>query len=183
MSTPRTSSWLKLKRIARYLVDKPEVLYEYAYQDRCQTIDVITDSDWAGCEVSRRSTSGGIVKLGRHAIMSWSTTQTSIALSSAESEYYALITGVTRALGLRSCAAELGLKVHVRAWTDSSAAKSFASRRGLGKMRHIETRCLWLQEVVSRKLVTLLKIHGKWQLESVETFWVKIKRKVFHQRA
>ena len=30
--------------------------------------------------------------------------------------------------------------------TDSSAAKGIASRRGLGKTRHIDTQFLWVQE-------------------------------------
>ena len=33
-----------------------------------------------------------------------------------------------------------------RVHTDSSAAKGAASRRGLGKTRHIDTQYLWVQE-------------------------------------
>ena len=36
--------------------------------------------------------------------------------------------------------------VHVG--TDSSAAKSFVGRQGLGKMKHLEIRDLWLQKEV-----------------------------------
>ncbi len=45
--------------------------------------------------------------------------------------------------------------------TDSSAAKSFASRRGLGRMRHIEIRNLWLQKAVREGNVELSKIPGE----------------------
>ena len=45
--------------------------------------------------------------------------------------------------------------------TDSEAAKSFVSRRGLGRMRHIEVRELWLQEEVRKGLVTVAKVSGK----------------------
>ena len=44
--------------------------------------------------------------------------------------------------------------------TDSSAAKSFVSRRGLGKMRHLEIRDLWLQKEVRDGLVEVSKIPG-----------------------
>ena len=44
--------------------------------------------------------------------------------------------------------------------TDSAAAKSFVSRRGLGKMRHLEVRDLWLQEEVLRGSVRVEKIPG-----------------------
>ena len=44
--------------------------------------------------------------------------------------------------------------------TDSAAAKSFVSRRGLGKMRHLEVRDLWLQEEVMKGNVRVEKIPG-----------------------
>ena len=44
--------------------------------------------------------------------------------------------------------------------TDSSAAKSFVYRRGLGKMRHLEIRDLWLQLEVREGRVHVEKILG-----------------------
>ena len=44
--------------------------------------------------------------------------------------------------------------------TDSSAAKSFVSRRGLGKMRHLEIRDLWLQREVAQGKVIVSKVLG-----------------------
>ena len=44
--------------------------------------------------------------------------------------------------------------------TDSEAAKSFVSRRGLGRMRHIEVRELWLQEEVRKGTVVVKKVAG-----------------------
>ena len=71
--------------------------------------------------------------------------------------------GVTRAKGLLSLAGEMGfegLSHVVYLGTDSSAAKSFVSRRGLGKMRHIEIRDLWLQKEVREGKVIAHKIFG-----------------------
>ena len=48
----------------------------------------------------------------------------------------------------------------VRLGTDSSAAKSFVSRRGLGKMRHLEIRDLWLQKEVNEGKVEVSKLRG-----------------------
>ena len=45
--------------------------------------------------------------------------------------------------------------------TDSSAAKSFASRRGLGRMRHVEVRWLRLQAEVASGRVKVLKLPGE----------------------
>ena len=68
----------------------------------------------------------------------------------AEAEYYALVEGATRSLGLQSMMRELGLRKDIFLQTDSSAAKSFASQRGLGRMRRIEVKDLWLQEAICR---------------------------------
>eukprot|EP00973_Karenia_brevis_P063507 8826405-Karenia_brevis.AAC.1 len=62
-----------------------------------------------------------------------------------------MVDAVTRAKGLISLAKEVGfedLSSVVQLGTDSSAAKSFVCRRGLGKMRHLEIRDLWLQKEV-----------------------------------
>ena len=48
---------------------------------------------------------------------------------------------------MQSMMADLGVTTQVRVWTDSNAAKAIASRRGLGKTRHVELRYLWLQEM------------------------------------
>ena len=92
---------------------------------------------------------------------SWSSTQASTAMSSGEAEYYAMVKGASEALGIQALAADLGWSWKVRMWVDSSAAKSIASRTGLGKVRHIEVRFLWLQEVVKAGRIELRKIPGE----------------------
>ena len=127
------------------------MLWEFRWQDEPKYARVFGDSDWGGSKRDRKSTSGGVWMLGEHCIKTWSASQGPYALSSAEAEFYAMIEAVTRAKGLLSLAGEMGFKglsnvIHLG--TDSSAAKSFVSRRGLGKMRHIEIRDLWLQKEV-----------------------------------
>ena len=44
--------------------------------------------------------------------------------------------------------------------TDSSAAKGMASRRGLGKVRHVEVNQLWVQQKVGSGEIELKKVEG-----------------------
>ena len=86
--------------------------------------------------------------MGGHPIKTWCVTQHAYALSSAEAELYGMVEGVTRSKGLLNLALELGfhkLSNVLKMGTDSSAAKSFISRRGVGRMRHLEIQDLWLQ--------------------------------------
>ena len=48
----------------------------------------------------------------------------------------------------------------VRLGTDTSAAKSFVCRRGLGKLKHLEIRDLWLQELAEGR-VEVNKVPGE----------------------
>lgn len=163
MSAPTDASWRKLKRIARYLVGRERVIWRYPWKTGHGRWNVYVDSDWAGDVETRKSTSGGIIALGDHCVKTWSTTQSSPALSSCEAEYYALVDGASRALGVQAAAKELGIGVEdlvLEAATDSSAAKSYASRRGAGRIRHIEVKQLWLQQVVAEGKIRLVKVLG-----------------------
>ena len=74
-----------------------------------------------------------------------------------------MIEAVTRAKGLMSLASELGFRGLgnvIKLGTDSSAAKSFVCRRGLGKMRHLHIRDLWLQKEVRDGNLEISKIRG-----------------------
>ena len=84
-------------------------------------------------------------------------------MSSAEAEFYAMIEAVTRAKGLRNLAVEVGfwnLENVVHIGTDSSAAKSFVGRQGLGTMKQMEIRDLWLQKEVRDGKVIVHKVLG-----------------------
>ena len=50
MSAPRPGSWKKLKRLARYFVQYPCLMWESRAVDSGEddVIDIYTDSDWAG---------------------------------------------------------------------------------------------------------------------------------------
>ena len=99
--------------------------------------------------------------MGGAGIKHWSRTQKARALSSAEAEYYAIVSGCVEGLGAASILEDMGWTVGVRVWTDSSAAKAAASRRGHGKMRHVELKYLWVQELVRGGRIELRKIPGE----------------------
>ena len=70
-----------------------------------------TDSDWAGCVATARSTSGGIVCLGSHVIKTYSRQQKTIALSSAEAELHAMVANSAEVLGIIGLCRDLGMKL------------------------------------------------------------------------
>ena len=163
MSSPTNGSLLRLKKVVRYLVDREKIVWTYSWQDAPSHGILFTDSDWGGDRIDRKSTSGGVWLLGNHVIKTWSVTQGAVALSTAEAEFYAAVEGVTRAKGLSSLCREMGygdLSDMCKCNVDSSAAKSFINRRGLGKMRHIDIRDLWLQKEAREGRLAMSKVPG-----------------------
>jgi hypothetical protein len=95
------------KRILRYLVAAPCFGIWYP---KGSTFDLIgySDSDYAGCKVDRKSTSGTCQFLGR-SLVSWSSKkQTSVALSTAEAEYVAIGQCCAQLLWMRQTLRDFG---------------------------------------------------------------------------
>ena len=90
----------------------------------------------------------------------WSSMQATVAQSSGDAEYYAMVRAAAEALGVQSIMRDLGWEANIRLWVDSSAAKSMASRIGVGKVRHMEVKFLWLQEAVKNRGIEVRKIPG-----------------------
>ena len=159
MSQPTTQAWKSLKRFCRYLNGAQRLVYTYPQQE-VDHIDVYVDTDWAGCPRTRKSTSGGCVLIGRHTMKHWSSTQASVALSSGEAEFAGVIRGAGQGLGYQALLRDLGIDLPLRVWTDSSAAVGICSRQGLGKMRHLDTHTLWIQQAVRSGRIDLRKVGG-----------------------
>ncbi len=65
----------KRKRSARHLKDEKRVAIEYNFQRLPEKVAARSDTDSAGCERTRRSTSGVVVMFGNHCIKTYSQTQ------------------------------------------------------------------------------------------------------------
>ena len=129
-------------------------------QDDIDILDVFTDSDWAGCRRSRKSTSGGAIMKGGHCLKTWSKTQAIVAKSSGEAELYAVVRGSTEAIGMATLSSDLGQKVRIQLHIDAMAAKGMIERRGLSKVRHLDVNILWLQEQCARRILPVTKVAG-----------------------
>ena len=81
-------------------------------------------------------------------IKHYSRTQSTIALSSAEAELYATVSAASEGLGLAAMCGEYGQVLWPYINANASAAIGIAQRKGLGKVRHLDTQSLWIQDAV-----------------------------------
>ena len=93
-------------------------------------------------------------------LKTWSTTQAVRALSSGEAEYHVALKRASMALGFRSMSVDLGENVKITLRSDSSAALGIGGRQGLGKLRHLETSYLWLQDILTLQRLSVRKVKG-----------------------
>ena len=99
--------------------------------------------------MTRRSTSGGVVLNGTHTITWWCKLQARIALSSCEAELNASLKGAIEGLNAQRLANDFGDNPSLELKTDASAARGVIMRQGVGKIRHLHVKQLWLQETVA----------------------------------
>ena len=158
MSEPRDYDWIAVKRLGRYLKGAPRMIQHFEFQDMPGKVTTYTDSDWAGDKVSRKSTSGGVIMLGKHVVKTWSSSQQVIALSSGEAELYALLKGAAQTKGTMSYLKDWDLHIEGLVRTDASAAIGIVHRQGLGKTRHIDVQYLWIQSEIQDKKLTVTKV-------------------------
>jgi hypothetical protein len=161
MAKPTVKGWIKARRLARYTLLAEEVEVGFGSEGvNEEVVRVFTDSDWAGCQSTRKSTSGGVMCFGGGVVKSWSSTQASVALSVGEAEFYAGVKGGAEGIGMCNLLRDLGVEAKVMLWTDSNTAKAMTNRTGMGKTRHIDIRFYWIQDVVKRGVVRIMKIDG-----------------------
>ena len=159
MKTPTDGDLVRLKRVGRYLVNKKDYkLNLVGNLAKDGIVDGFGDSDWATDKVTRRSTSGGMLLYADALVLSFSRTQTTVATSSAEAELYSTGSIVCEGMLCAAILKELNDDVLVKIHSDSTAGISAQSRLGLGKMKHVEVRYLFVQGLLRRGRMSLHKV-------------------------
>ena len=148
------------------------MVYRVFHQQDTGVLTNYVDTDFAGCHLTRRSTSGGLLMRGGHLLKHWSSTQSTVALSSAEAELSGICRGASHGLGMVSLAKDLGIELALEIHTDATAAIGICRRRGLGKIRHLATADLWVQEKLRLKSFSLHKILGAHNPADILTKYV-----------
>jgi len=161
LHAPTKNDMAQAVRIIRYLLGTADFELHLVF-DKGQTKNIVSfsDSDW-GKGDSRRSTSSGMVTWGNFLVQSFSRTQGVVALSSCEAEMIAMTSTTAESIFTQSLLTELGyedLPIVLRG--DSSSALTMMSRTGVGRMRHISIKLMWLQDQTQSGNVILEKMAG-----------------------
>ena len=141
MSTPRVLDEAPLHRAVRCNAGTPGVDWLFREQDGAETLKLygLADADHAADDVTRRSVSFSQEFLGCHLLDQEVGRLTFVAISSGDSEFHALTLCAARLIFTKNLVEGFGFPPveGPMAYSDSSAARGIASRKGVGKLKHI----------------------------------------------
>ncbi|GKB89747.1 putative ribonuclease H-like domain-containing protein [Tanacetum coccineum] len=158
--TPKTSHLNAVKRIFRYLKGKPKLGLWYP---RVSSFDLeaYSDSDYAGANLDRKSTTGGCQFLGRRLISWQCKKQTIVATSTTEAEYVAAANCCGQVLWIQNQMLDYGFNfMNTKIYIDNESTICIVKNPVFhSKTKHIEIRHHFIRDAYEKKLIQVLKIH------------------------
>ena len=149
LASPTLADLTRAKKLLRNLKGTRELnLYltipALKPNDSNKTLKHVTgysEADWAGDPMTRKSTSCALCYVDQFLLTSECRGQGTVALSSGESELYALGALSAELIFAQAILKEIGLSFLIHARADSSTARAVATKQGASlKMKHIHTR-------------------------------------------
>ena len=154
----------------RYLRGQTWLVLKFPWHQGSTLLTAYVDGNFAGCVTTRKSTSAGVILWSKMCFKTWSKTQATIALSSGESELAAVCNGAAEMLGLQSVFADFGFNnIRLHICSDATAAIGIVDREGLGRVRHLATGDLWIQQRVRNGDFSISKWPGKENVSDIGT--------------
>ena len=169
-ANPKESHLSSVKRILRYLKHTPSIGLWYPKGASFLLLGY-SDSDFAGCRVDRKSTSGGCHLLGR-SLVSWSSKkQNSVALSTAEAEYIAAGACCAQILYMKQTLLDFGVHLeNVPLLCDNESAVKIANNPVQhSRTKHIDIRHHFLRDHVAKNDISLESVRSEDQLADIFT--------------
>ncbi|GJX30144.1 putative ribonuclease H-like domain-containing protein [Tanacetum coccineum] len=158
--TPKTSHLIAVKRIFRYLKGKPKLGLWYP---RVSSFDLeaYSDSDYAGANLDRKSTTRGCQFLSRRLISWQCKKQTIVTTSTTEAEYVAAANCCGQVLWIQNQMLEYGFNfMNTKIYIDNESTICIVKNPVFySKTNHIEIRHHFIRDAYEKKLIQVLKIH------------------------
>ncbi|GKC17568.1 retrovirus-related pol polyprotein from transposon TNT 1-94, partial [Tanacetum coccineum] len=159
-----------VKRVFRYLQGTINMGLWYP-KDTAMALTAYADADHAGCQDTRRSTSGSAQFLGDK-LVSWSSKkQTSTSISSTEAEYIAMSGCCTQILWMRSQLSDYGFAYnHVPVYYDNKSVIALCFNNvHHSRSKHIDIQHHFIREQVENGVVELYSVRIEYQLSDIFT--------------
>ncbi|KAJ9546944.1 hypothetical protein OSB04_019487 [Centaurea solstitialis] len=164
-ANPKDSHLAAVKRILRYLKGTPEMGLWYLKDSGFELIS-FTDSDYGGCKLGRKSTSGSCQFLGDKLVSWTSKKQNCVSTSTAEAEYVATASCCSQVLWMKTQLLDYGYKLkRVSIYCDSESAIAITSNPVQhSKTKHIDIRYHFIKDNVEKDNIEMFFVQTDYQL-------------------
>ncbi|KAJ9561626.1 hypothetical protein OSB04_006786 [Centaurea solstitialis] len=169
-ANPKESHLAAVKRIFRYLKGTPELGLWYPKDSSFELIS-FTDSDYGGCKLDRKSTSGSCQFLGDKLVSWTSKKQNCVSTSTAEAEYVAAASCCSQVLWMKTQLLDYGYKLkRVPIYCDSESAIAITSNPVQhSKTKHIDIRYHFIKDNVEKGNIEMFFVQTDYQLADLFT--------------
>ncbi|GJS63431.1 ribonuclease H-like domain-containing protein [Tanacetum coccineum] len=164
MHDPQEPHLAALKRVLRYVRGTLDHGFQLHVSSTSQ-LNAYTDADWAGCPVTRRSTSSYCVFLGDN-LLSWSAKrQVTLSRSSAEAEYHGVANVVAETAWIRNLLREFHnpLFTTTLVYCDNISAVYMSTNPvQYQRTKHIKIGIHFVRDMVARGQVRVLHVPSRY---------------------
>ena len=171
MHSPSQSDFTLLKRILRYVKGSLEMGISIK-ENSDSTLVCYSDSDWAGCRETRRSTGGFCTLLGSN-VISWSAKRhETVSKSSTEAEYRTMSLATSEVVWLQNLLKAMGLqqqRTPLLLCDNLSAVCLTANPMFHKRTKHFDVDYHYVRERVALKALEVRHIPASLQLADVFT--------------
>ncbi|GJS01069.1 retrovirus-related pol polyprotein from transposon TNT 1-94 [Tanacetum coccineum] len=169
-ANPKESHLVDVKRIFRYLKGTPSLGLWYPKESSFD-LKAYSDSDYAGCNLDRKSTLGGCQILGGKLVCWSAKKQKSVAMSSTKAEYVAAAGCCAQVLWIKSQLADYDvLYDKVPIFYDNTSAIAISNNRVLhSRTKHIDIRYHFIRDHILKGDIELHFVPNDLQLADIFT--------------
>ena len=176
MENPTEMHLLAAKRILQYLQGTKEFELFYKKGEKSDLIGFI-DSDYAGDQDDRTSTSGYVFILGSGVVLWSSKKQLIVTLSTTEAEFVAATSCVCQAIWLKRILEQLHFKRRepIAILCDNNSAIKLSKNPVLhGRSKHIDVKFHFLRDLTKAGTIKLIYCRSEDQLADIFTKPLKL---------
>lgn len=171
LENPNREDWLKVKRALRYIAGTINKCILYKFDCEPGILSCYSDSDYAGCNDTGRSTSGAVFIYSGGAISWFSQRQSVTALSTTEAELIACSECAKEAIWLKRLFQEItSLNDVPIIFVDNIAAIRLTNNPEFHRRtKHISVRYFFIREKVLESQLKVMKVSTEMQAADLMT--------------
>ena len=167
-SEPKLCHWKAVKELLNYISTTQSLGITYGKIHNTADVNKISiyaDADYASAHNKRRSRGGYIIFMNGGPIAWHSALQSKISLCTSESELYALVDACKEGIYLKHFLDDLGFpQDKVMCYEDNKGCLDWLNNnKGNSRMKQLETKAYWLQELVGEEIFEVIHIESRLQ--------------------